>query len=69
MQALYIVEMTEDEQAELENLLRGGVSKVRTLKRAQILVASNGWRKTDEEVAAKGRKQRWNCNRDDWVVD
>ena len=52
MQALYIVELTEDEQAELENLLRGGVSKVRTLKRAQILVASNGWRKTDEEVAA-----------------
>lgn len=51
MQALYIVELTEDEKAEVETLLRGGVAKVRAVKRAQILVAANGHRLTDKEVA------------------
>lgn len=51
MQALYIVELTENERAELEALLRGGVARVRAVKRALILLAADGHRLTDKEVA------------------
>jgi len=51
MQALYIVKLTEDEKTELKNLLSGGSEKVRKVKRAQILLAADDRRHTDEEVA------------------
>ena len=51
MQALYIVELPEDERSELETLLRGGVARVRAVKRAQILLAADRHRVTDKEVA------------------
>ncbi len=50
MQALYIVELEEDERTELRELLSGGSEKVRKLKRAQILLAADQG-KTDKEVA------------------
>lgn len=51
MQALYIVELKEDEKAEIEELLRGGLAKVRAVKRAQILVAADRRHLTDKEIA------------------
>jgi len=51
MQALYIVELSEGERKELEELLRGGSVKVRKAKRAQILLASDRRRHLDREVA------------------
>jgi transposase len=50
MQALYIVELEENEKNELKELLRGGSQKVRKVKRAQILLAADQGL-TDEKVA------------------
>ena len=50
MNALYIVELDEDEKAELKKLLQGGSEKVRKLKRAQVLLTADQG-KTDKEIA------------------
>ncbi len=50
MQALYIVELDEDEKNGLKELLRGGSPKVRMVKRAQIILAADQGQ-TDEEIA------------------
>ena len=50
----YLVELRSEERAELESLVRGGVSSVRRLKRALILLgADDGDR--DEVIAGKVR--------------
>ena len=50
MQALYIVELEDDEKNNLKELLRGGSPKVRQVKRAQILLAADQGH-TDKEIA------------------
>ena len=46
----YIVDLTTEERAELENRLRGGQMVVRNVKRIQILLkADKGW--SDERIA------------------
>jgi len=50
MQALYIVELEDDEKNNLKELLRGGSLKVRQVKRAQILLAADQGH-TDKEIS------------------
>ncbi len=50
MQALYIVELEQDEKNELEELLGGGSLEARKLKRAQILLCANQGQ-TDKEIS------------------
>jgi transposase len=46
----YIVDLTTEERADLENRLRSGEMRVRKVKRIQILLkADEGW--TDEQIA------------------
>src|SRR5262245_55117478 len=50
MNVRYVVELTDDERNQLRALTRGGDSKVRRIKRAQILLAANGG-VSDEDIA------------------
>lgn len=53
----YVVELTEEERAELEALTRKGRASARCLKRALILLATDDG-DTDDEIAAKVRVHR-----------
>jgi len=48
MRALYTVELAEEEKARLVALTRGGSERVRTIKRAQILLAADQGQTTEE---------------------
>jgi hypothetical protein len=50
MNVRYIVELTPEERDQLKTLTVGGVSQVRRIKRAQILLAADGG-SSDEEIA------------------
>jgi transposase len=50
MNVRYIVELTEAEREQLEQILAGGTKQVRVVKRAQILLACDGG-SIDEEIA------------------
>jgi transposase len=50
MNVRYVVELTKDESDQLSALTRGGNSKVRRIKRAQILLAANAGA-SDEDIA------------------
>lgn len=50
MRALYVVDLGEDERTKLSDLIRGGSQKVRTVKRAQILLAADQGQ-TDRAIA------------------
>ena len=52
MNALYIVDLTEAEEAQLRGMLRAGVHRSRMLMRVQILLLSNEGRQPKEILAA-----------------
>lgn len=53
----YLVELSPEQRAELESLIRGGKASVRKVKRALVLLATADGHK-DEDIAARVRVHR-----------